>query len=73
MGSEMCIRDRLNGDQRLNNDNSDGDASPDYLDRDDDGDFIPTREEISDEEGNIVFPYPDKDGDGTPDYLDPDN
>lgn len=66
-------KEDLNENQRLTDDNTDGDNSPDYLDRDDDGDFIPTREEISDDEGNIIFPYPDKDGDGTPDYLDPDN
>jgi len=46
---------------------------PNYLDADDDGDGIPTRDEISDENGNIIIPYPDADGDGVPDYLDPDN
>ena len=66
-------REDLDGNQRLGNDNTDNDGAPNYLDRDDDGDFIPTREEISDENGNIIFPYPDSDGDGTPDYLDPDN
>ena len=66
-------REDLDGNQRLLNDNTDGDNSPNYLDRDDDGDFIPTLEEISDEDGNIIFPYPDVDGDGTPDYLDINN
>ncbi|WP_324721344.1 FKBP-type peptidyl-prolyl cis-trans isomerase [Salinimicrobium sp. HB62] len=66
-------REDLNGNQRLLDDNTDGDNSPNYLDRDDDGDFIPTWEEISDEDGNIIFPYPDADNDGTPDYLDINN
>ena len=42
------------------------------LDIDDDGDGILTRTEISDADGNIIFPYPDSNNDGTPDYLDPD-
>lgn len=66
-------REDLNGNQRLLDDNTDGDNAPNYLDRDDDGDFIPTRKEISDEDGNIIFPYPDVDNDGTPDYLDINN
>ena len=63
----------LNDDQIVHNDNTDGDRAANFEDRDDDGDFIPTREEISDEDGNIIIPYPDTDGDGTPDYLDTDN
>nr|WP_299175722.1 hypothetical protein [uncultured Allomuricauda sp.] len=44
----------------------------DFQDADDDGDGVSTRNEISDDNGNIILPYPDSDGDGTPDYLDPD-
>jgi hypothetical protein len=66
-------REDMDGDQILSNDNTDEDNSPNYLDRDDDGDFIPTLEEITDEDGNIIFPYPDSDSDGTPDYLDINN
>lgn len=66
-------REDINDDTIVGNDDTDGDGSPNYFDTDDDGDFIPTREEIADAEGNIVFPYPDTDGDGTPDYLDSDN
>ena len=51
---------------------SDGNGIPDYLDVDDDGDGVLTRDEITDEDGNIIFPYPDSNGNGTPDYLDPD-
>ncbi len=43
-----------------------------FLDVDDDQDGTSTRDEITDDEGNIIFPYPDADGDGTPDYLDED-
>ncbi|NJW53983.1 FKBP-type peptidyl-prolyl cis-trans isomerase [Salinimicrobium oceani] len=62
----------LNNDQRVTNDDTDGDLAPNYIDRDDDGDFIPTKEEIViNEDGTLSFP--DTDGDGTPDYLDKDN
>ena len=62
----------LNNDGDLLNENTDEDGFPNYLDTDDDGDGIPTRDEISiDAEGIIT--YPDSDGDLIPDYLDPDN
>lgn len=62
----------LNGDGVLTNDDTDGDFVPNYMDRDDDGDFTPTREEIIiHEDGTLEFP--DTDGDGIPDYLDKDN
>jgi FKBP-type peptidyl-prolyl cis-trans isomerase len=63
----------INEDTIVGNDDTDGDGSPNYLDTDDDGDFIPTREEIEidPETGEITFT--DTDNDGTPDYLDPDN
>jgi hypothetical protein len=53
-------------------DDLDGDGLPNYLDRNDDGDDVLTIDEITDEEGNIILPYPDHDNDGIPDYLDPD-
>jgi hypothetical protein len=62
----------LNGDGNLLDENTDNDGFPNYLDNDDDGDKIATKDEIViDVEGNVSFP--DTDGDGTPDYLDPDN
>ena len=62
----------LDEDQILNNDDTDADRSPNYVDADDDNDRIPTREEIViNEDGTITFP--DKDNDGVPDYLDKDN
>ena len=70
----------LDGDGNVNNDNTDFESEleigigffSNHLDSDDDNDGTPTRDEISDENGNIIFPYPDSNGDGTPDYLDPD-
>jgi len=62
----------LNGNQIEEDDNTDGDSLPNYIDPDDDGDGRPTSEEIEiDADGNIT--YPDSDGDGTPDYLDGDS
>lgn len=66
-------------DGNLNNDNTDADSEPfnvflpNYTDSDDDGDGKSTRDEISDEAGNIIIPYPDSDGDGIFDYLDADS
>lgn len=64
------VNDARDGDDL--GDDLDRDGIPNYLDRNDDGDSVLTRDEITDDEGNIIFPYPDADGDGTPDYLDPD-
>lgn len=72
------VQEDLNGNRYLNDDNTNADEepfnpSPNYLDADDDGDGVSTRNEISDDDGNIITPYPDSDGDGTPDYLDTDS
>ncbi len=67
------FREDLNGNENLFDDNTDEDGLPDYLDPDDDGDEIPTLDEIKDGEGNIVFPYPDTNNNGTPDYLESNN
>ncbi|MEN1785641.1 MAG: hypothetical protein AAGF77_10930 [Bacteroidota bacterium] len=75
------IEEDLNGNNYLFDDNTDADFEADnfqrpsanFVDTDDDGDGIPTREEISDTIGNIVTPFPDSNSDGVPDYLDPDN
>ncbi len=66
------------GDGYLYSDNTDLDTETglrfaNFIDPDDDGDGISTRDEISDDQGNIIIPYPDSDGDGTPDYLDADS
>lgn len=71
------ILEDLDMDGNLNNDNTDQDTEriffPNYNDSDDDGDGTPTLDEISDENGNIIMPYPDSDGDGIPNYLDSDS
>lgn len=64
------VDDRSDGDDV--GDDTDRNGIPNYRDPDDDGDGVLTIDEITDEEGNIIFPYPDHDNDGTPDYLDPD-
>ena len=73
------IMEDLDGDGDLFNDNTDNDVEeeqgllagiPNFRDTDDDGDGILTRTEISDADGNIIFPYPDSNNDGIPDYLD---
>lgn len=62
----------LNNNGYLDDDNTDGDSTPNYLDIDDDNDGRLTKFEIEvDQDGNITFP--DVDGDGIPDYLDSDS
>ncbi|WP_318310209.1 FKBP-type peptidyl-prolyl cis-trans isomerase [Flagellimonas crocea] len=73
------IKEDLNNNRYLFDDNTDGDEEPsfnvlpNFRDADDDGDGVSTRSEITDDQGNIILPYPDADGDGVPDYLDPDS
>lgn len=62
----------VNGNQTINDDDTDGDGIADVVDTDDDGDGILTIDEINIAEDGTVT-YPDTDNDGTPDYLDPDN
>lgn len=52
---------------------TDGDGIPDYLDIDDDGDNVLTKDEIAVETEFTANGYADTDGDGTPDYLDTDD
>lgn len=61
----------LNEDGNVINDDTDEDRTPNFADSDDDGDFIPTRDEIeiNEEDGTIILI--DTNNDGTPDYLDP--
>lgn len=62
-------KEDIDEDENLYNDDTDKDGFPNHSDPDDDGDFIPTREEIViNNDGSLEFP--DEDGDGTPDYLD---
>lgn len=59
------------GDGNPNNDDTDRDGTPDYMDPDDDNDTVPTIDEDVDGDGNPM--NDDTDGDGTPNYLDSDD
>jgi len=63
------IYEDIDGDGDLTDDDTDRDGIPDYLDEDDDGDGIPTSEEVTDGE---TFGG-DVDNDGIPNYLDTDS
>ncbi|PTX61122.1 uncharacterized protein UPF0560 [Kordia periserrulae] len=58
----------VNGDNNLDNDDTDDDGIPNYQDADDDGDGVNTADE--DYDGDNDPTNEDSDGDGTPDYLD---
>ncbi|UMB61081.1 FKBP-type peptidyl-prolyl cis-trans isomerase [Lutibacter sp. A80] len=60
----------LNGDNNLNNDDTDGDGIPNYYDEDDDGDGVLTIDEDANGDGDPT--NDDTDNDGIPDYLDAD-
>lgn len=67
----------LNNDSYLLNDDTDGDRFANFSDKDDDGDGVPTIDEIevndANEDGWISpdeITFPDSNGNGTPDYLD---
>jgi FKBP-type peptidyl-prolyl cis-trans isomerase FkpA len=61
----------LDVDGNVNNDDTDGDFFPNYLDADDDGDGILTINEDANGDGNLE--NDDEDGDGIPNYLDSDS
>ena len=67
--SVPTILEDLDGDHNFDNDDTDGDGFPNYLDADDDGDDVLTKDEY-DVNGDGIAD--DTDGDGTPDYLDND-
>jgi len=65
----------LNGNGNLFDDDSDNDGIPDFLDVDDDGDNVLTKDELNTEDTDDdpnTNPL-DTDSDGTPDYLDTDD
>lgn len=65
-----AVNEDINGDGNYDNDDSDKDGIPDYLDIDDDNDGVLTEKEISrDSNGNLI----DTDGDGKPNYRDNDD
>ena len=61
----------INGDGNLDNDDTDSDGLPNYLDADDDGDNVLTKDEDLDDDGD--FTNDDTDGDTIPNYLDDDD
>ncbi|WP_239990752.1 FKBP-type peptidyl-prolyl cis-trans isomerase [Marixanthomonas ophiurae] len=62
----------LNDNGIEEDDDTDGDGVPNYIDGDDDGDGVPTSVEVElDDDGNIIFM--DSDNDGIPNYLDSDS
>jgi len=62
------IDEDLNGNNNLEDDDTDGDEIPNYQDEDDDGDGLNTADEDYDNDGNPM--NEDSDGDGIADYLD---
>jgi hypothetical protein len=72
-GIPAALEDR-NGNGNLKDDDTDGDGIWDYIDADDDGDNILTKDENPDPNGDKnLADAQDSDGDGTPDYLDSDD
>ena len=67
----------INGNGDLTDDDFDGDGLPNYIDADDDGDNVLTRDEIDtdnlDGDDNPLTNPMDTDGDGRADYLDTDD
>lgn len=72
-GIPAALEDRNNNGD-LEDDDTDGDGLPDYIDADDDGDNILTKNEDPDPngDGNLSDAL-DTDADGIPDYLDTDD
>ena len=62
------VYEDINGDNNLDNDDTDQDGTPNYLDEDDDGDGVNTADE--DYDGDNDPTNDDTDGDGIPNYLD---
>ena len=64
----------LNNNGNLDDDDTDNDGIPNYMDADDDGDNILTKNEAPDPNGDGNFSdAQDTDGNGIPDYLDKDD
>jgi len=63
----LSINEDLNNNGEVDDDDTDGDGIPNYLDRDDDNDGVLTRNEDANKDGNPADD--DTDNDGVPDYL----
>ena len=70
----LAALEDINGNGDLTDDDTDNDGLPNYIDADDDGDNILTKDEYPDENGDTILDDAlDTDGDGTPNYLDADD
>lgn len=70
----LALLEDINGNGDLEDDDTDDDGLPNYIDMDDDGDNILTKDENPDPNGDGVFDdAQDTDGDSIPDYLDADD
>jgi len=68
----LSMFEDINNDGNFNNDDTDADKIPNYLDKDDDGDGTLTKDENPDPNGDEnPEDAIDTNGNGTPDYLDP--
>lgn len=67
----LSINEDINQDGNPENDDSDGDGVPNYLDYDDDDDTLATLSEDADLDGDVM--NDDTDADGVPNYLDNDD
>ncbi len=63
----------INDNGNLDDDDTDDDTIPNYLDTDDDGDSVPTSVEININEGRTMHDFVDTDGDLIENYLDDDD
>lgn len=70
-GVEAAQED-INGNGVLDDDDTDADGIPNFIDPDDDNDNVTTLTEIGGEDA-VPQNFPDTDSDGTPDYLDEDD
>jgi len=61
----------LNGDGDFNNDDTDGDGKPNYLDSDDDGDGVLTKNEDANGDGDPTNDFSDPNNPTLADYLNP--
>lgn len=67
----LSMDEDIDNDGKYNNDDTDEDGLPNFVDPDDDGDGTLTKNEDPDNDGDPT--NDDTDGDGTPNYLDIDN